>query len=48
MEILDKIETFQVDKNDKPLTDVTIEDTIVLENPYRDTIAEILMKEWKE
>lgn len=46
--ILDKFETIECDKNDKPLKDIIIEETLVLENPYRDAIAEILMKEWKK
>ena len=48
MEVLDKLESVPINaQSDKPLKDIVIEDTLVLENPFRDAIAEILMKEWK-
>jgi len=48
LEFLDRVEALPTDNNDRPKADVIIEDTIVTLNPYRDTIAEILMKEWKQ
>eukprot|EP00347_Sterkiella_histriomuscorum_P002172 403369189 len=48
LEFLDKVENMAVNSSDMPKDDIKIEDTIVLVNPYRDTIAEILMKEWKK
>ncbi len=48
MEVLDKIECSPCSaETDRPLTDITIEDTVVLKNPFRDSIADLLMKEWK-
>lgn len=44
--ILDKIEEIETDGADKPKQEVKITSTIVLSNPYRKTIAEILKKDW--
>jgi hypothetical protein len=45
---LDLLEAVPVDaKNDKPVEDLTILDTVVVTNPYREAIAELLLKEWK-
>lgn len=48
MDFLDRVEGLPTNEKDVPLEDIVIEDTIVTVNPYRDTIADILMKEWKE
>ena len=45
---MDLLEAAPVDsKNDKPAEDLTILDTVVVTNPYREAIAELLLKEWK-
>ena len=45
---MDLLEAAPVDsKNDKPVEDLTILDTVVVTNPYREAIAELLLKEWK-
>ncbi len=47
--VLDLLETLPVDaKTDVPTEDLIIEDIIVLINPYRDAIAELLVKEWNK
>ncbi len=47
--VLDLLETSPVDaKTDVPTEDLVIEDIIVLSNPYRDAIAELLVKEWNK
>ena len=48
LSFLDRVETLAVDSRDKPLEDITVDDVEVITNPYRDTIAEILLKEWKK
>lgn len=48
LQLLDKLENIETERNDKPKQDIIIEETIVLTNPYRDAILEILMKEWEE
>ena len=47
LDFLDKVEGLPANDKDQPKQDIIIEDTIVTINPYRDTIAEMLMKEWK-
>ena len=48
LETLDKLEIQAVNpSNDVPVKPITIDDTIVLINPFRDSIAELLLKEWK-
>jgi cyclophilin family peptidyl-prolyl cis-trans isomerase len=47
LSVLDKFESIEADNHNKPKEDIIIEDTLVMVNPYRDSIAEILMKEWK-
>lgn len=47
MPVLDAIEAIESDSQDKPKSEIVIEDTIVMENPFRDAIAEILLKQWK-
>ncbi len=47
--VLDLLETAPVDpKTDVPTDDLLIEDIMVLSNPYREAIAELLTKEWKK
>ena len=48
IELLDKFEKMEVGNKDVPKEDIIIEEVLVMENPYRDAIAEILMKEWLE
>ena len=48
LDFLDRVECVATNDKDVPVQDIKIEDTIVTVNPYRDTIAEILMKEWKQ
>ena len=48
LEILDRLENIKTDSKDKPLEDVIISEILVIKNPIRDAIAEILLKEWKE
>lgn len=48
LDFLDRVEGLAVNDKDVPKEDIKIEDTIVITNPYRDTIADILMKEWKQ
>ena len=47
LEFLDRVEGMAIDQKDVPKEDIIIEDTIVIVNPYRDSIADLLMKEWK-
>ena len=44
---MDRVEAIAADSKDIPKEDIVIEDTVVLVNPYRDSIADLLMKEWK-
>lgn len=46
--ILDAMNLAETEPNDKPKKDIVIEETNVIINPYRNSIAELLMKEWKE
>lgn len=48
LELLDTLEKMETVGNDRPKKDIVIEEIIVLENPYRDAIAEILLKDWKQ
>lgn len=45
--MLEGLEAVKSDAQNKPLEDLTITSLLVLNNPYRDTIAEILAKDWK-
>lgn len=48
LDLLDKMEEIGADsKTDRPLEEIKIEEILVLENAFRDTIAEILLKEWQ-
>jgi len=35
LDILEFVNDMEVDKKDKPLNDIIIKDTIIVENPYR-------------
>lgn len=49
LSVLDLLETSPVDpKTDIPTEDLIIDDIMILNNPYRDAIAELLTKEWKK
>ncbi len=49
MAVLDLLESQQVDpKTDRPLNELKIEDTVVVSNPFREAIAETLVKEWEK
>lgn len=46
--ILDQLEEIQTDtQTDRPKEDITIEDTVVLDNPFRVAAANLLIKEWQ-
>lgn len=49
LSVVDLLETASVDgKTDVPTEDLIIEDIMILNNPYREAIAELLSKEWKK
>lgn len=49
LSVVDLLETAPVDgKTDVPTEDLIIEDIMILNNPYREAIAELLSKEWKK
>ena len=49
LSVVDLLETSPVDaKTDVPSEDLIIEDIMILNNPYREAIAELLRKEWKK
>jgi peptidyl-prolyl cis-trans isomerase-like 2 len=49
LSVVDLLETSPVDaKTDIPTEDLIIEDIMILNNPYREAIAELLTKEWKK
>ena len=46
--MLDAVELMPIDaKTDRPLEDLTILDTVVMKNPFREALAELLLKDWK-
>ena len=46
--MLDSFESSPADDQDRPITDIVIEDVVVLENPFREAIAELLLKDWQK
>lgn len=45
--VLDSLEATPVDEKNHPLEDLVIISTIVVSNPFRKTIAELLLKDWQ-
>ena len=45
--LLDTLEEMET-SNEKPVKEIKIETIVVLKNPFRDVIAELLLKEWDE
>ena len=49
LSVVDLLETAPVDaKTDVPSEELIIEDIMIMNNPYREAIAELMGKEWKK
>jgi len=45
--MLDSLENQETTKDNKPVVPLKIIETVVVRNPFRETIGELLMKQWQ-